>query len=169
MICDGLKRRQVFIQEANCIQCPILLSFLNFPQLISLINSGLGLTIFVASKIKNWQKLENILVADWLTNGREKGYLKKSGCRLLKAKLGENYKNTSAAFIWTTIQRMYAARKSGLKKEMFGYITGGYEKINNTFTTYLIETGVAIKYNSPGKIDLKKFQRKDRSCNRRKF
>jgi protoporphyrinogen oxidase len=67
---------------------------------------------------------------------------------LLKSKLGENYKNTSAAFIWTTIQRMYAARKSGLKKEMFGYVTGGYEKINMRFADHLLESGVNIQYNS---------------------
>jgi hypothetical protein len=47
--------------------------------------------------------------------------------------LGENYKNTSASFIWSTIQRMYAARRSGLKKEMFGYVNGGYETINKHF------------------------------------
>ena len=27
---------------------------------------------------------------------------------------------------WATIQRIYAARNSGLKKEMFGYVRGGY-------------------------------------------
>jgi protoporphyrinogen oxidase len=66
----------------------------------------------------------------------------------LKAKLGDNYKNTSAAFIWATIQRMYAARKSGLKKEMFGYVTGGYEKINNQFAKHLTDIGVEFKYHS---------------------
>jgi len=67
---------------------------------------------------------------------------------LLKSKLGDNYKNTSAAFIWTTIQRMYAARKTGLKKEMFGYVTGGYERINARFTEHLLQSGVTIEYNS---------------------
>jgi len=36
--------------------------------------------------------------------------------------LGANYTKASAAFIWATIARMYAARRSGLKKEMFGYV-----------------------------------------------
>ena len=43
---------------------------------------------------------------------------------------------------------MYAARKSGLKKEMFGYVTGGYEKINKQFAEHLIKSGVNIQYNS---------------------
>jgi len=67
---------------------------------------------------------------------------------LLKAKLGENYKTTSASFIWSTIQRMYAARRSGLKKEMFGYVNGGYENINGRFVSHLVQAGVEFKYNS---------------------
>jgi protoporphyrinogen oxidase len=43
---------------------------------------------------------------------------------------------------------MYAARKSGLKKEMFGYVSGGYEKVNSRFVEYLVNAGVEIKYNS---------------------
>jgi protoporphyrinogen oxidase len=108
----------------------------------------LGLTIFAASKIKNWQRLERIPVADWLTKWSGKRVFEKIWLPLLKAKLGENYKNTSAAFIWSTIQRMYAARKSGLKKEMFGYVTGGYEKVNDRFAKHLSDIGINIQYNA---------------------
>jgi protoporphyrinogen oxidase len=40
---------------------------------------------------------------------------------------------------------MYAARRSGLKKEMFGYVKGGYAKIINAFETKLSQNGVTIK------------------------
>jgi len=125
-----------------------IIEFFKFPPINIIDKFRLGLTIFVASKIKNWQKLENILVADWLTRWSGKRVFEKIWLPLLKAKLGDNYKNTSAAFIWTTIQRMYAARKSGLKKEMFGYITGGYEKINQQFAEHLQGLGVTIRNNS---------------------
>lgn len=125
-----------------------LVEFLKFPPINLIDKFRLGLTIFAASKIKDWKKLENILVADWLTSWSGKRVFEKIWLPLLKAKLGENYKNTSAAFIWATIQRMYAARKSGLKKEMFGYVTGGYEKINSTFAKHLSDIGVCMKYNS---------------------
>ncbi|MDQ3129957.1 MAG: FAD-dependent oxidoreductase, partial [Acidobacteriota bacterium] len=58
------------------------------------------------------------------------------------------YKETSAAFIWATIQRMYAARNSGLKKEMFGYVRGGYAKVLEKFGEHLRAKGVEIKLNS---------------------
>lgn len=125
-----------------------LIEFFKFPPINLIDKFRLGLTIFVASKIKNWQRLENILVADWLTRWSGKRVFEKIWLPLLKSKLGDNYKNTSAAFIWTTIQRMYAARKSGLKKEMFGYVSGGYEKVNVRFVDHLVKAGVEIKYNS---------------------
>ena len=125
-----------------------IIEFFKFPPINLIDKFRLGLTIFVASKIKNWQRLENIFVADWLTRWSGKRVFEKIWLPLLKAKLGDNYKNTSAAFIWTTIQRMYAARKSGLKKEMFGYVTGGYEKINQRFADHLLALGVTIEYNA---------------------
>ncbi|MEO7044961.1 MAG: FAD-dependent oxidoreductase, partial [Ferruginibacter sp.] len=125
-----------------------LIEFFKFPPINLIDKFRLGLTIFAASKIKNWQKLENIKVADWLTRWSGKRVFEKIWLPLLKAKLGENYKETSAAFIWATIQRMYAARKSGLKKEMFGYVTGGYEKINTRFAEHLLQLGVNLEYNT---------------------
>lgn len=140
-----------------------IIEFFKFPPINIIDKFRLGLTIFAASKIKNWQKLENILVADWLTKWSGKKVFEKIWLPLLKAKLGDNYKNTSAAFIWTTIQRMYAARKSGLKKEMFGYMAGGYEKINRSFEEHLRKKGVnflcntsvkAVQKNSEAGIDV---------------
>ena len=125
-----------------------IIEFFKFPPINLIDKFRLGLTIFVASKITNWKRLENIPVADWLTKWSGKRVFEKIWLPLLKAKLGDNYKNTSAAFIWTTIQRMYAARKSGLKKEMFGYVTGGYEKVNQRFAEHLVKLGVNIQYNA---------------------
>lgn len=141
-----------------------LIEFFRYPPLNLIDKFRLGFTIFYASKIKNWKQLETISVADWLTKLSGKRVFEKIWLPLLKAKLGDNYKKTSAAFIWTTIQRMYAARKSGLKKEMFGYVSGGYEKVNSHFVNHLIDRGIEIKYNSPvtsvtktvsGKLELK--------------
>lgn len=137
-----------FYSDGKLYSMSNIIEFFKFPPINFIDKLRLGLTIFVASKIKNWQKLENILVADWLTKWSGKRVFEKIWLPLLKAKLGENYKSTSAAFIWATIQRLYAARKSGLKKEMFGYVTGGYEKINAAFANHLTKCSVNILYNS---------------------
>lgn len=125
-----------------------LIEFFKFPPINLVDKLRLGLTIFYASRIKNWKRLEKILVSEWLIRLSGRRVFEKIWLPLLKAKLGENYKKTSASFIWTTIQRMYAARKSGLKKEMFGYVSGGYERINSRFTEHLINLGVHFRLNS---------------------
>ena len=43
---------------------------------------------------------------------------------------------------------MYAARRTGLKKEMFGYVCGGYDKINTAFEKKLRSLGVSIMVNT---------------------
>jgi protoporphyrinogen oxidase len=136
-----------FYTDGKLYSMSNIIEFFKFPPINIIDKFRLGLTIFVASKIKNWQRLENIYVADWLKRWSGKKVFEKIWLPLLRAKLGENYKNTSAAFIWTTIQRMYAARKSGLKKEMFGYMAGGYEKVNQHFAKHLLALGVNIRYN----------------------
>lgn len=125
-----------------------IIEFFKFPPINLIDKFRLGLTIFVASRIKNWQRLEKIPVADWLIRWSGKRVFEKIWLPLLKAKLGENYKNTSAAFIWTTIQRMYAARRTGLKKEMFGYVSGGYDRVNKRFAEHLQKLGVEFQFES---------------------
>jgi protoporphyrinogen oxidase len=122
-----------------------IFEFLSFPPLNLIDKFRLGLTIFIASKIKNWKRLEKIPVTKWLTCWSGKNTFNKIWLPLLRAKLGEHYTETSAAFIWATIQRMYAARKSGLKKELFGYVRGGYAQILESYKNKLISEGVKIK------------------------
>ncbi len=137
-----------FYSDGKLYSMSNLIEFFKFPPINLIDKFRLGLTIFVASRIRNWKSMESILVEEWLTKWSGKRVFEKIWLPLLKAKLGENYKNTSASFIWSTIQRMYAARRSGLKKEMFGYVKGGYENINTRFAKFLTNSGVEFKYNS---------------------
>ena len=43
---------------------------------------------------------------------------------------------------------MYSARRSGMKREMFGYIKGGYARVLERFGEVLVEKGVEIRLNS---------------------
>jgi protoporphyrinogen oxidase len=119
--------------------------FLSFPPLGLLDKLRLGVTIFYASRVKNWQRLEKIPVTDWLRRYSGNHTFEKIWLPLLRAKLGENYKKTSAAFIWACIARMYAARRTGLKKEMFGYVPGGYARVLERFAEVLTKENVDIK------------------------
>jgi protoporphyrinogen oxidase len=121
------------------------LEFLKFPPLRLIDKVRLGMTIIYASRIHNWQRLEQVPVADWLRSWSGDRTFDKFWLPLLRAKLGDNYKIASAAFIWSTIARLYAARRTGLKKEMFGYLPGGYSRILKRFGEVLSAAGVEIK------------------------
>ena len=142
-----VETRTGFFSDGKLYSISNVIEFLKFPP-INLINKfRLGLTIIAASLIKDWKRMEGILVEEWLVRWSGKKVFEKIWLPLLKAKLGDQYKVTSASFIWTTIQRMYTARKSGMKKEMFGYVSGGYDKINAAFEK-LKNLGVTIILNT---------------------
>jgi protoporphyrinogen oxidase len=123
--------------------------FLAFPPLNLFEKLRLGGTIFYASKIKNWKRLEKMTVEKWLRRWSGKGVFEKIWEPLLKCKLGEAYKKTAASFIWAHTSRMYKARRTGLKKEMFGYVEGGYRTIIERMKEVLNENGVTIMAGSP--------------------
>lgn len=121
------------------------MEFLQFPPLRLIDKLRLGGTIFYASKLSDWQALEGVAVTDWLRRLSGERTFEKMWLPLLRAKLGENYGNANAAFIWATISRMYAARRSGLKREMFGYVDGGYETIVAALEQRLAADGVELR------------------------
>jgi len=121
------------------------LEFLRFPLLGWIGKVRLGATVFHASRLKDRSRLERISVADWLTRWSGRRVFETLWLPLLRAKLGENYRIASAAFIWSSIARMYAARRTGLKKEMFGYIPGGYARILDRYKSVLAAENVRVK------------------------
>src|SRR5262245_12066534 len=146
---EWVETKTGFYTDGKLYSMSNTLEFLRFPPLRLWDKLRLGATIFLASRIKNWKKLEDIPVADWLTRWSGRRTFEKIWLPLLRAKLGENYTRASAAFIWAIIARMYAARKSGLKKEMFGYVKGGYARILSRFEEHLRDTGVVLRLGQP--------------------
>jgi protoporphyrinogen oxidase len=134
-----------FYTDQNLYSMSNTWEFLRFPPLRLLDKLRLGATIWYASKIRNWRRLEHIPVADWLQRWSGRHTCEKLWLPLLRAKLGEGYRDTSAAFIWTTIARMYSARRTGLKKEMFGYVPGGYARVLERLRETLTAEGVEIE------------------------
>jgi len=121
------------------------MEFLKFPPIGLIDKLRLGATIVHASRIEDWQALEQISVVDWLRKWSGNNTTEKIWLPLLRAKLGANYTKASAAFIWAIIARMYAARRSGMKKEMFGYVPGGYGRILARMQRVLQKAGVTIR------------------------
>lgn len=125
------------------------IDFLCFPPLGLIDKARLAFTILYASRLKNGVALESVPVADWLTKLSGKRTYERIWRPLLRAKLGDNHKIVSASFIWSVINRFYSARRAGIEKEMFGYVTGGYERIVDRLIGSLAERGVTCRENQP--------------------
>jgi protoporphyrinogen oxidase len=141
--------RTGFYTDGRLYSLSNTLEFLRFPPLRLWDKLRLGFTIWYASRLKDWKRLEKIPVTDWLRRLSGRRTFEKIWLPLLRAKLGDNYRKASAAFIWAIIARMYAARHTGLKKEMFGYVRGGYARILERFGQVLAAEGVTVRTGCP--------------------
>lgn len=123
--------------------------FLRFPPLGFLDKLRLGGTILYGARIRDGRRMERVGVSDWLRRWSGRRTYERFWLPLLRAKLGESYREASAAFIWSSIQRLYAARRTGLKKEMFGYVHGGYARTIDAFAARLRAGGVDLRTGCP--------------------
>jgi protoporphyrinogen oxidase len=142
---NWVETRTGFYTDGRLYSMSNTLEFLRFPPLGVWHKLRLGATIFYAARIKNWRRLERISVGLWLRRWSGEQTWQRIWLPLLRAKLGDNYEKASASFIWAIIARMYAARRTGLKKEMFGYVRGGYACVLKRFAEVLRNEGVDIQ------------------------
>lgn len=125
------------------------IEFLRFPPL-GLVDKGrLAATIIRASRIGDGRALEGITAEAWLRRWSGATTFARIWQPLLEAKLGGNWRQVSASFIWAIIARMYAARRSGLKRERFGHVRGGYDTVLSALRTRLVAAGVTLRTGAP--------------------
>jgi protoporphyrinogen oxidase len=146
-----VRTRTGFYTDGRLYSMSDALEFLRFPPLGLVDKARLALTILHASRIRDWKSLEQVPVADWLRRWSGPRTFEKIWLPLLRAKLGEGYRETSAAFIWATIARLYAARRSGMKEERFGYVPGGYARVLERLGEVLAAEGVCVRLGRPAR------------------
>lgn len=133
-----------FFVDGKMYSLSSVLDFVGFPPLSFPEKARLANTILTASRIKDWRPLERVTAVEWLTEHSGRNTVEKLWLPLLRAKLGVYAERASAAFIWAIIVRMYAARRTGAKRELFGYVSGGYDRILRRFEERLRERGVRV-------------------------
>jgi protoporphyrinogen oxidase len=122
------------------------LDFALFPALSPIDKLRLAATVIRAARVRDWRPLEAIRATDWLRRWSGRRTLERIWLPLLRAKLGANAEQASAAFIWAIIARLYGARRSSMKRESFGYVEGGYDTILSHLETDLETAGIVRRY-----------------------
>lgn len=137
--------RTGFLLDGRLHSLSSSLDFLRFPPLGPVGKARLALTVLRAAHLRDRRALEAIGVVEWLTRWSGRRVVARIWLPLLRAKLGANVSITSAAFIRATIARMYAARRAGMKREMFGHVAGGYARVLARFAEVLAAAGVEVR------------------------
>ena len=127
------------------------LDFARLPLLNAIEKVRFGTAIYRAARHTLPLMIEQLTVEEWLTEISGRSVFNKLWQPLLRAKLGDDWRTTSAIFMWATIQRMFAARRSGLRAESFGYLPGGYARMLDRFVLALRRRGVCVYLNMPAR------------------
>ncbi len=122
------------------------IALLLYPHLSLIEKFRYGLQVFLASRAKNFESIENLTSRQWFEQGSGKSVYRKLWQRLQELKFYELADEISASWIATRIKRIGRSRKS-LFQEQLGYIEGGSE-------TLVEKMGEAIKAKG-GRIHLK--------------
>ena len=145
-LCDRLHwgtTRTGFFVDGRLLSLSSSWDYLRFPALSLWDKARLARTILRASRVEDPRPLETIGAEAWLRRWSGDRVVDRLWLPLLRSKLGENYRRASAAFIWATIARLYAARRSGQKREQFGYVDGGYRTILAALVRRVAEDGAS--------------------------
>jgi protoporphyrinogen oxidase len=103
---------------------------LRFPCLSVLSKIRFGLGILYAAYLCNGSGLESVPLKEWVIRAFGHTVYREMWEPLLRCKLGELQSEASAAFLWSTIRRLYSTRDKGIqKREQLGYIEGGYRVV----------------------------------------
>ena len=141
--------RTGFFTDGRLLSMSTALDFALFPPLGPIGKARLAWTILSAARITDPAPLEQTTAVEWLTRLSGRRTVERIWQPLLRSKLGAHWSDASAAFIWAIIARLYAARRSGLKQEMFGYVTGGYAAILERLRATVRDRGIEVRCGRP--------------------
>jgi protoporphyrinogen oxidase len=141
--------RTGFYVDGRFLSLSNSLEFLRFPPLSYLAKGRLAWTILRAAQVRDFTALEHERVEPWLRRHSGDATFERLWRPLLRAKLGDRYHDTSAAFIGATIARMFAARRAGLQQERFGWLPGGWSSVLRAQQSRLAADGTAVELNAP--------------------
>ncbi len=149
---DRLRWRQTrtgFYMDGRWYSLSNSREFLAFPPLGLLDKARLALTLYAGGHWFDPERLDGLTSIEWLRRWSGRRNVERLWRPLLRAKLGAAAERVSARFIGATIQRLYAARRSPMKREVFGYVQGGYASVLDRLWGELGRLGVARHLGRP--------------------
>jgi protoporphyrinogen oxidase len=107
-----------------------------------------GLQMFLTSKRKSFDDLENVTAKAWIERGAGESVYRKLWKPLMDLKFYQYADDVSAAWIATRVRRVGNSRKSLFQEEL-GYIEGGSETLVKALTDSIERQGGRIHLKTP--------------------
>lgn len=118
---------------------------LRFPCLSLLSKIRFGLGILYAAFLCDGRGLESMPLQEWVMRVFGKDLYREMWEPLLRCKLGDLRTEASAAFLWSTIRRLYSTREKGVEKtEQLGHVEGGYRVVLDRLVEQILDMGGRI-------------------------
>jgi len=128
-IADRLRFRatgSAFFHEGRLYPMTTLRDFMAFPLLRAIDRARLGLTILAAYFHRDWHRLEEISVEEWLTRWGGRRAFHHLWRPMLRAKFDGRFEDLPATYIWARLIRTRSTRSGVSQREMAGYLVGGH-------------------------------------------
>jgi protoporphyrinogen oxidase len=129
--------------HAGCVH-PMngLQDFLKFPPLGLIDRLRLGLNIGRAWSVRDWQRLEQIRMVDWLQRWSGRHVVENLWAPLLRSKFDGAYRDVPATWMWSRLTRQSGSRQAG-------YLQGGYLTLLKALAAGIVAKGGQIHLNQP--------------------
>lgn len=122
---------------------------MTFPPLNIFQRFRLGLQVIYAQFEKDWEKIDNIPVENWLVKVSGRGVFKKVWKPLLRAKFDTLSGDVPATYIWSRLRRMMGTREGVQSKEMMCYLENGYYTLIEAIAKKAEGLGVSFHLKAP--------------------
>jgi protoporphyrinogen oxidase len=123
-------------------------SLLRFPLLGPIDKFRYGLQMFMATRARNFDRIESRNAADWIVSGAGQRAYDVLWRRLLQLKFHEYADSISASWIATRIRRVGRSRRSLMQEEL-GYLEGGSQALIDGLVAAIWKLGGRISLASP--------------------
>ena len=139
--------KQGFYDDGKMYPFNTPLDFMRFPPLNIFQRFRLGLQVIYAQFEKDWRKMEDVPVKDWLIKVSGRGVYEKVWEPLLRAKFDTAAVDIAATYIWSRLRRMMETRQGATSVEMMCYLEGGYYALIEAMAEQAEALGVEFRTN----------------------
>ena len=125
------------------------IDLMTFPPLNIFQRFRLGLQVIYAQFEKDWEKIDDIPVENWLVKVSGRGVFNKVWKPLLRAKFDTLSGEVPATYIWSRLRRMMGTREGVQSKEMMCYLENGYYTLIEALAKKAEGLGVSFQLKAP--------------------